>query len=96
DAAALADAYTELRTAEHRLQLVDLAPAHVLPTDAEALDRLAAAPPTAMAATKSLFYKLDMLSFLDGMSAGIVANADARATPEFRAGVERFMGRARE
>jgi len=61
-----------------------------------ALDRLAAVPPTAMAATKSLFYKLDMLSFLDGMSAGIVANADARATPEFRAGVERFMGRARE
>jgi len=61
-----------------------------------ALDRLAAAPPTAMAATKSLFYKLDMLSFLDGMSAGIVANADARATPEFRAGVERFMGRAKE
>ena len=61
-----------------------------------ALDRLGAAPPTAMAATKSLFYKLDMLSFLDGMSAGIVANADARATPEFRAGVERFMGRAKE
>ena len=61
-----------------------------------ALDRLAAAPPTAMAATKSLFYKLDMLSFLDGMSAGIVANADARATPDFRAGVERFMGRAKE
>ncbi|MBA3467103.1 MAG: enoyl-CoA hydratase/isomerase family protein, partial [Gemmatimonadaceae bacterium] len=29
-----------------------------------ALDRLAAVPPTAMAATKSLFYKLDMLSFL--------------------------------
>jgi glutamate-ammonia-ligase adenylyltransferase len=41
DAAALADAYTALRRAEHHLQLVDLHPAHVLPTDAAPLDRLA-------------------------------------------------------
>ena len=46
-----------------------------------------------MAATKTLFYKLDTLSFIDGISAGIVANADARATPAFREGVKRFINR---
>jgi methylglutaconyl-CoA hydratase len=61
-----------------------------------ALDKLAAAPASAMAATKTLFYKLDTLGFLDGISAGIVANADSRATPAFREGVKRFTGRKRE
>jgi methylglutaconyl-CoA hydratase len=60
------------------------------------LDTLAAAPPSAMASTKTLFYKLDALNFLDGISAGIVANADARATPAFRDGVKRFMSRKKE
>ncbi|MDP9204246.1 MAG: enoyl-CoA hydratase/isomerase family protein [Gemmatimonadota bacterium] len=60
------------------------------------LDQLSVAPPSAMAATKTLFYKLDMLSFLDGISAGIVANADARATPAFREGVKRFTNRKKE
>ena len=60
------------------------------------LDTLAAAPPSAMASTKTLFYKLDTLTFLDGISAGIVANADARATPAFRDGVKRFMSRKKE
>jgi methylglutaconyl-CoA hydratase len=60
------------------------------------LDTLAAAPPSAMASTKTLFYKLDTLNFLDGISAGIVANADARATPAFRDGVKRFMSRKKE
>ncbi len=41
DAQALADAYVALRRAEHHLQFVDLRPAHVLPSDPEALDRLA-------------------------------------------------------
>jgi hypothetical protein len=49
-----------------------------------------------MAATKTLFYKLDTLEFLDGISAGIVANADARATPAFREGVKRFTNRKKE
>jgi methylglutaconyl-CoA hydratase len=57
------------------------------------LDQLAEAPPSAMAATKTLFYRLDTLSFLDGISAGIVANADSRATPAFREGVKRFTSR---
>ena len=60
------------------------------------LDQLAKQPAGAMAATKSLFYKLDNLGFLDGISAGIVANADARSTSEFREGVKRFAGRKRE
>lgn len=60
------------------------------------LDKLAAAPASAMAATKTLFYKLDTLGFLDGISAGIVANADARSTPAFRDGVRRFTSRKRE
>jgi hypothetical protein len=49
-----------------------------------------------MAATKTLFYKLDMLGFLDGISAGIVANADSRATPAFREGVKRFTSRRKD
>jgi methylglutaconyl-CoA hydratase len=60
------------------------------------LEQLAAAAPSAMAATKSLFYKLDTIGFLDSISAGIVANADARATPAFREGVKRFTSRKKE
>jgi methylglutaconyl-CoA hydratase len=66
------------------------------PLSQAALDKLAAAPPSAMAATKTLFYKLDTLGFLDGISAGVVANADSRSTPAFREGVKRFTGRKRE
>ncbi len=60
------------------------------------LEQLSRQPPSAMAATKSLFYKLDNLGFLDGISAGIIANADARATPAFREGVKRFTSRKKE
>ena len=57
------------------------------------VDQLASAPPSAMAATKTLFYRLDTMGFLDAISAGIIANADARGTPEFREGVTRFTSR---
>lgn len=60
---------------------------------AAVVDALAAAPASALTATKTLFYKLDNMGFLDGISAGIVANADARATPDFREGVKRFTNR---
>ena len=60
------------------------------------LDQLATQSASAMTATKSLFYKLDSLGFLDGISAGIVANADARSTSDFREGVKRFTGRRKE
>lgn len=57
------------------------------------LQELAAAPASAVAATKTLFYKLDNMGFLDGISAGIIANVDARSTADFRDGVKRFVGR---
>ena len=60
------------------------------------LNQLAQSPPRALAATKTLFYKLDTLPFLDGISAGVVANADARATAAFREGVLRFTNRRKD
>jgi methylglutaconyl-CoA hydratase len=63
---------------------------------AAVLEKLANAPRSAMGATKSLFYKLDSIGFLDGISAGIIANADARATSDFREGVKRFTSRGKE
>ena len=60
------------------------------------LKQISQAPPTAMAATKTLFYRLDGLGFLDGITAGIVANADARSTQAFRDGVQRFTSRKKE
>jgi methylglutaconyl-CoA hydratase len=60
------------------------------------LEQLAKQPPSAVGATKSLFYKLDNLGVLDSISAGIVANADARATPAFRDGVKRFTSRKKD
>ncbi|HMI48687.1 MAG TPA: enoyl-CoA hydratase/isomerase family protein, partial [Gemmatimonadaceae bacterium] len=57
------------------------------------LKQMADTPSSAMAATKTLFYKLDGLSFIDGISAGIVANVDGRATPAFRDGLKRFTNR---
>jgi glutamate-ammonia-ligase adenylyltransferase len=53
EATALAEAYIALRRAEHRLQLVDLLPAHVLPADAAAMDRLARSLGDAATATQS-------------------------------------------
>jgi methylglutaconyl-CoA hydratase len=63
---------------------------------AAVLDTLAAASASALAATKVLFYKLDNMGFLDGISAGIIANADARATSDFREGVKRFTDRKKQ
>lgn len=60
------------------------------------LNQLTDVAPSAMAATKTLFYKLDTLGFLDGISAGIIANADARSTPAFREGVKRFTSRKKD
>src|SRR5437868_6244360 len=60
------------------------------------LKQLSQAPASAMSATKALFYKLDAQTFLDGITAGIVANADARATAEFRDGVRKFTARKRD
>ena len=42
EAATLTDAYIQFRTIEHRLQMIDDRQTHSLPTDAEALERVAA------------------------------------------------------
>ena len=47
---------------------------------------------TALALTKWLLYKLDTLSFEDGIAAGIVTNVEARSTEDFRAAVRRQLG----
>ncbi len=60
------------------------------------LEQLAASPASAMAATKNLFYRIDNLAFLDSISVGIVANADARSTAAFREGVKKFTGRKKD
>ena len=46
---------------------------------------------TALALSKWLLYKLDSLSFEDGIAAGIVTNVEARATEDFRAGLRRHL-----
>jgi methylglutaconyl-CoA hydratase len=57
---------------------------------------LAAHPTVSMASTKRLFYRLDLLSFRDGIAEGVQANVDARQTDDFRTGVSRFLkGRKR-
>jgi methylglutaconyl-CoA hydratase len=55
---------------------------------------LAAAPPSALALTKNLFYALDALNFRDGMALGAEVNARARSTEEFRQGVQRFVAQS--
>jgi methylglutaconyl-CoA hydratase len=54
------------------------------------LEQISQSPTTALALTKWLFYKLDSLSFEDGIAAGVVTNVEARATQDFKAGVRRF------
>ena len=51
---------------------------------------LSEAPASALRLTKKLFYALDSQAFDAGIALGVAMNVEARATPEFRAGVERF------
>lgn len=46
--------------------------------------------PTSLALTKWLHYKLDALSFEDGIAAGVVTNVEARATEDFRDAIRRL------
>ena len=57
------------------------------------LQQISRAPTTALALTKWLFYKLDSLSFDDGIAAGVVTNVEARSTEDFKQGVRRFTER---
>lgn len=60
------------------------------------LEQISRAPATALALSKWLFYKLDSLSFEDGIAAGVVTNVEARATEDFKVGVRRFTRRKSE
>jgi methylglutaconyl-CoA hydratase len=65
-----------------------------LERDAGELARtLAAAPASALALTKQLFYQLDGQSFDQGIALGARVNALARQTPEFRDAIARFLAR---
>ena len=57
------------------------------------LHQISRSPTTALALTKWLFYKLDSLSFEDGIAAGVVTNVEARSTDDFKKGVRRFTER---
>ena len=54
---------------------------------------LAAHPTASMGITKRLFYRLDLLSFRDGIAEGVQANVEARQTEDFRTAVLRFTKR---
>jgi methylglutaconyl-CoA hydratase len=55
------------------------------------LEQISRSPATALALTKWLLYKLDALSFEDGIAAGVVTNVEARATDDFKAGLRKYM-----
>lgn len=55
-----------------------------------ALTGMSLSPSTSLALTKWLLYKLDALSFDDGVAAGVVTDVEARATTEFQEGVRRL------
>ncbi|HET7186545.1 MAG TPA: enoyl-CoA hydratase/isomerase family protein [Gemmatimonadaceae bacterium] len=55
------------------------------------LEQISQAPATALALTKWLLYKLDSLSFEDGIAAGVVTNVEARATDDFRTGLRKAI-----
>jgi methylglutaconyl-CoA hydratase len=71
-----------------------VAPAESFDDDVTKLvERLAAAPPTAIRITKRLFYDLDSLDFASGLELGARVNVEARSTDEFRDGVRAFVAR---
>jgi methylglutaconyl-CoA hydratase len=49
---------------------------------------LASHPMSSMGLTKRLFYRLDLLSFRDGIAEGVSANVEARQTEAFRTGIQ--------
>jgi methylglutaconyl-CoA hydratase len=63
---------------------------------AAVLAGMARSPSTSLALTKWLLYKLDALSFDDGVAAGVVTDVEARATTEYREGVRRMADQEHE
>lgn len=76
-----------------RLGLVSrIVPVEQLDTAAhELLTSLSEASGSAVALTKQLFYRLDGLSFGDGIATGARVNALARSTPDFHKAISRFL-----
>ncbi len=80
--------------AEHIGLVSRVVPAATYDDEVDAtLQQISRAPTTALALTKWLFYKLDSLSFDDGIAAGVVTNVEARSTEDFKKGVRRFTER---
>ncbi|MES2180439.1 MAG: enoyl-CoA hydratase/isomerase family protein [Gemmatimonadota bacterium] len=80
--------------AEHIGLVSRVVPAATFDDDINAtLEQISQAPATSLALTKWLFYKMDSLSFEDGVAAGVVTNVESRATEDFRAGLRRFSQR---
>ena len=57
------------------------------------LEQISLAPATSLALSKWLLYKLDALSFEDGVAAGVVTTVESRATDDFKRGVQQFTHR---
>ena len=55
------------------------------------LESLASSSPSAVALIKRQMYELDGRSFEDGIALGAKVNAVARATPDFKESVGRFL-----
>lgn len=78
--------------AEHIGLVSRVLPAASFDADVDAvLAGLARLSPTALALTKWLHYKLDALSFDDGVAAGIVTNVEARTIEDYRDAIRRLM-----
>lgn len=79
----------------HRLGMVSrIVPVEQLDTAAhELLTKLSQASGSALALTKQLFYRLDGLSFDDGIATGARINALARSTPDFHKAISQFLNR---
>jgi methylglutaconyl-CoA hydratase len=75
-----------------RIGLVSrVVPAATFDDDVNAtLEQISQSPATALALTKWLLYKLDALSFEDGIAAGVVTSVEARATDDFKTGLRNF------
>ena len=76
-------------TEAERIGLVSrvLPAAHFAPEVERYVLGLASNPMSTMGLTKRLFYRLDLLSFRDGIAEGVAANVEARQTEAFRTGI---------
>ncbi len=54
---------------------------------------LAASSSVAMGITKRLFYRLDGVPFREGIAEGVRSTSEARATEDFRTGIQQFLKR---